>query len=100
VQARIALARGHLGEAETAAREALSLREQELPADHPQIAQSRWTLARVLIAQGRKAEAEPLLRAAIAALDAKVTPEHVWLKGARATLAALSPERKRRWWLW
>jgi hypothetical protein len=76
------------------------LREQKLPADHPEIAQSRWTLARVLIAQGRKAEAGPLLRTAIAALEAKVTPEHAWLKGARATLAAFSGERKRRWWPW
>jgi len=71
------------------AREALSLRQQKLPADHPDIAQSRWTLARVLIAQGRTAEAAPLLRAAIAVLEGKVTPEHVWLKGARATMASL-----------
>jgi hypothetical protein len=78
----------------------LFLREQKLPADHPDTAQSRWTLARVLIAQGRNAEAEPLLRGAVTALEAKVTPKHAWLKGVRATLSALSGERKQRRWFW
>ena len=105
----VGLSTGQPAQAEAAAQRALALRCANLPADHPEIARSRWTLARVLIARGEAVQAEPLLRQAIAALEAKVAEGHAYLEDARQTLAGLhraaSPSRtaqaaapeKRRW---
>jgi ATP/maltotriose-dependent transcriptional regulator MalT len=87
--ALIALDKGDIEGAEEAAEQALAVRTAKLPVDHPDIAQSRWTLARVRLAQGREGDARSLLLQAIETLQAKVTAGHVWLKGAQATLAKL-----------
>ncbi|MGE0023020.1 MAG: tetratricopeptide repeat protein [Hyphomicrobium sp.] len=96
--ALIEITEGKAAEAEATARAALQRRLAVFSCDHPEIAQSKWTLARALLALGRPTEALPLLHDSIAMLEAKVTAEQVWLKGARATLteaerqvAALQP---------
>jgi serine/threonine-protein kinase len=55
-----------LAEAETAARQALSIYQRELPNDHPRIAEALTVLGQVLTDRGRAVEAEPLVREAIA----------------------------------
>jgi tetratricopeptide (TPR) repeat protein len=68
------------GDLETATNlftEALAIRESELGADHPWVANTRNNLANVLLANGRPLEAETLFRRAIDGWSASLGPEHV-----------------------
>ncbi|MEM7584751.1 MAG: serine/threonine-protein kinase [Acidobacteriota bacterium] len=67
---------------ETLIREALELRQRELPATHPDLIDSTNQLGVILRRQGRFDEAEPLLRAALAARENVDPPDP--LKTAQA----------------
>ncbi len=67
---------GRYAESEAAAREALGLFRQFLPADHPDVLTAEGTYAMTLLNMRRAAEAEPLLRD-LAARSARIRgPDH------------------------
>ena len=68
---------GDLETATTLFTEALAIRESELGADHPWVANTRNNLANVLLANGRPLEAETLFRRAIDGWSVSLGPEHV-----------------------
>jgi serine/threonine-protein kinase len=76
VLGRVYQMRGFFAEAEPLLRNALALRERELPADHGDVADSRYTLADLLGEMDRQAEAEPLLAAAAAVLRDRLGDGH------------------------
>jgi tetratricopeptide (TPR) repeat protein/predicted Ser/Thr protein kinase len=72
VEHDIAYIRAELGELELAElhyREALSLREDTLPAEHPDVARTLVGLGGVLVDRGRARDAIPLLERAVAIVD-------------------------------
>jgi tetratricopeptide (TPR) repeat protein len=72
-------AEGDLDEAATLLGEALRIREGQLGADHPLVANTRNNLANVLLSTDRADESEALFRAAIRGWTATFGPDHVRL---------------------
>ena len=76
VLGRVYQMRGFFAEAEPLLREALALRAQHHGAEHPDVADSRYTLAVLMAETDRHTEAEPLLAAAAATLRLRLGPSH------------------------
>ena len=69
--------------------DALSIREERLPADHPDVAQSLNNLAELYKAQGRYAAAEPLYKRSFAIMEKALGPNHPAVATALNNLAVL-----------
>ncbi len=64
------------GEAEAIIREAVAIRQESLPADHPLTAEAGSLLGASLVAQSRFAEAEPVLIASYETLSERYGNSH------------------------
>jgi serine/threonine-protein kinase len=84
--ASLAKQRGDLSKAAEMEREALRLREAELPPDHPLIATSLNNLGAVLTKLGQYGEAESLLARVLEILEPQVGTEHPYFAKATSNL--------------
>lgn len=87
--ARVHLERGEAGEAEPLLRNALDIREEALPADHWEVAETEGLLGECLAALGRHADAEGLLRESHARLLSVFGAEDRRTRRASERLAAM-----------
>ena len=81
-------AQGRYAEAEPLFQRALTIREQALGPDHPDVAWSLNSLAELYRAQGRYAEAEPLFQQALAIREQALGPDHPDIATSLNNLAA------------
>jgi len=82
-------AAGRYAEAETAARERLALKKEELGADHPEVAMSKHDVAVLLRIRGEYEEARALLEQSLGTLRAELGDEHHWVAANMNSLATL-----------
>ncbi len=82
-------AQGRYGEAEPLYVQSLSIREQQLGADHPDVATSLNNLANLCNSQGRYAEAEPLLIRSLSIREQQLGTDHPDVANSLNNLAEL-----------
>ncbi|MEX1364564.1 MAG: tetratricopeptide repeat protein, partial [Nannocystaceae bacterium] len=87
IRATILRSKGELEEAEAEHRAVLSMREEVLGADHPDVASTRNSLANVLNAQGKYEEAVAEHRRALAVAHRALGPDHPTVARYRNSLA-------------
>ncbi len=80
---------GRYAEAEPLFRKALSIYEQQLGENHPDVASSLNNLAELYRAQGRYAEAEPLFRKALSIYEQQLGENHPHVASSLNNLALL-----------
>ncbi len=80
--------------AEALHRQALAIREEILPADHPELATTRNSLANALFDQGKTDEAEVLWQAALVTFERVLDPDHPDLAAIVSNLALVYQRRR------
>ncbi|MEM7787630.1 MAG: serine/threonine-protein kinase [Bacteroidota bacterium] len=86
---RVEQDRGRPADAEPLFREALTLQQAALPADHPTLAEAHEMVGAALQDQGRLDEAEPSFQEAYRVRQAALGDDHAQTQSARYNLAAL-----------
>ncbi|MEM0961559.1 MAG: serine/threonine-protein kinase [Bacteroidota bacterium] len=86
---RVEQDRGRPADAEPLFREALTLQQAALPADHPTLAEAHEMIGAAQQQQGRLAEAEPSFQEAYRVRRAALGDDHAQTQSARYNLAAL-----------
>jgi tetratricopeptide (TPR) repeat protein len=87
--ARLYKAQGRYAEAEPLYERSLAIREQQLGANHPDVATSLNNLAALYDSQGRYAEAEPLYERSLAIHEQQLGADHPDVASSLNNLAAL-----------
>ena len=89
----LAHAAGRPADGEQAARRAVTIREANLGANHPDVAADRAALAAILDALGRHDEAAELLEGALAVFQRTLGPDHYEVGVTLANLGAIDARR-------